>query len=74
LQRDCEKDDLKHFVLHCPELDGESRYVQKLLQPYEEEMTDIVGKFLFGEDNVERKMKNLLSMYKKRTSNVCSGE
>jgi len=70
-----EREDLMHFILDCPSLMEERQKIVELQRPHEEDARRIVGRFLFEEHDVERKMKGLKKMYclrneKESTANV----
>ena len=60
------EENLVHFVMLCPELREIRQNCVELQQPYEEDFNQVVGKFLFKEENIETKKEILYRMWKKR--------
>ena len=50
----------------CPEFGEMRQKCVELQQPYEEDFNQIVGKFLFKEEDIETKKEILYRMWKKR--------
>ena len=59
-----------HFVLFCPEYKEERQKVLELQQPYEENEEQILGKFLFSEENIEEKKETLYQMWRRREKSI----
>ena len=55
-----------HFVMLCPELREIRQNCVELQQPYEEDFNQVVGKFLFKEENIETKKEILYRMWGKK--------
>ena len=64
------EEDLKHFLLMCPGYERERKEVIELQQPYEENEVEVIGKFLFVEDNIEQKKEVLYRMWKRREEKI----
>lgn len=63
---DSEKEDLEHFLLICPEFSEIRTEIRHLQQPYEEDKSKIIGKFLFEESEIEKKKEVLQKLWRKR--------
>ena len=50
----------------CPGYKEVRKTVIELQQPYEENREEVIGKFLFIEENIEKKKEVLYQMWKKR--------
>jgi hypothetical protein len=61
-----EMEDIRHFMLWCTELSGERMNIRQLQQPYEESENDVIGRFLFEKEELERKNGALARMWKLR--------
>lgn len=61
-----EREDLKHFLMDCRELENCRRKVLQLQRPYLENSEETIGRFLFDEVNVEDKKEILYEMWRKR--------
>ena len=55
--RDVEEN-LVYFMMLCPEFREIRQKCVELQQPYEEDFNQVVGKFLFKEENIETKKTN----------------
>ena len=64
------EEDLKHFILVCPVYSEEREKVIELQQPYEENSELVIGKFLFAEENIEKKKEVIYRMWKKREKEI----
>ena len=60
------KEDILHFMLHCPAYKEERHRVIELQQPYFDNEEEIIGSFLFNKENTEQKKQVLYQMWKKR--------
>ena len=60
------KEDILHFMLHCPVYKEERHRVIELQQPYFDNEEEIIGSFLFNKENTEQKKEVLYQMWKKR--------
>ena len=58
-----ENEDLAHFILNCPAYEEERKESMHLQKPYAK---DILGMFLFEEEDIEEKKEVLLKLWKKR--------
>jgi hypothetical protein len=65
-----EMENLYHFILWCPELGEERSSIVQLQQPYQEDEEDIVGRFLFDEEEMEEKKKSMGQLWKARKMRV----
>lgn len=61
-----EYEDLKHFILVCPSTNNERTKAKELQQPYQEDEIEIMGDYLFKEENLQEKKEILYKMWKKR--------
>jgi len=61
-----EKEDREHFILRCPRLSDTRAQIEELQQPYEEDISEVIGRFLFDDKDMRRKMERLSSMYRRR--------
>ena len=61
-----EREDLKHFVLWCPEYNQERIKHEKLQRPYQEDEDWIIGDLLFDNNDIETTKKMLHDFWKKR--------
>ncbi len=61
-----EKEDLIHFLLWCPGYSEERRKSVKLQQPYIQEEEDIVGRYLFNNEDIEEAKREITSFWKIR--------
>ena len=59
-------EDLTHFILECLFLETDRGEAEELQRPWRECRSDAVGHFLFGEEQVERKKRILMLMWRKR--------
>ena len=60
------EESLEHFVMLCPEFAEIRQNCVELQQPYEEDHNQVLGKFLFKEDNIENKKDISYRMWLKR--------
>ncbi len=60
-----EKEDLKHFLLSCPEYSDERQKNTKLQQPYQEEEENIIGEILFV-NNIDETKETIYKFWKIR--------
>ena len=65
-----EREDLKHFLLDCRELENYRREVVQLQRPYQENSEEIIGRFLFNKVNVEETKEILYRMWRKREQTI----
>ncbi len=61
-----EREDLKHFVMWCPEYNQERINHPKLRRPYREDEDWIIGDLLFDNDDIEITKEILHAFWKKR--------
>ena len=61
-----EKEDLTHFLLFCERFREERAKVKELQQPFQEDLDEVIGKFLFVEEDIERKKSSLQNFWKCR--------
>jgi len=59
-------ENLEHFLLDCVELGEVRRKVVQLQRPHEQRRENIIGRFLFEEDDGEEKQRGMMMMYKTR--------
>ena len=57
----------------CPSYKEVRKTVIELQQPYEENREEVIGKFLFIEENIEKKKEVFNQMWKKREEKKNSG-
>ena len=58
-----EKEDIYHFILHCTAYKQERSHSTHIQQPYIESNEDILGHFLFVQEDIEEKKEVLLYIY-----------
>ncbi len=58
-----EKEDLIHFLLLCPGYRKERRKSVKLQQPYIQEKEEIVGRYLFDNEDIEEAKREITSFW-----------
>ena len=63
-----ELEDLAHFLLDCSVLERERWSSVELQRPRVEAREDIIGSFLFGGEDEERRKRVLLTMWRQRFS------
>ncbi len=63
---DAEKEDLKHFLLICPEYKNEKKNITELQQPYEENTDNTIGNFLFDTTRLQEKKEALHRLWTAR--------
>ena len=56
------EEDIIHYILMCPGYEEERKAVIELQQPYKENSEKVIGKFLFVEENIEKKKELLYWM------------
>ena len=61
-----EKEDLYHFMLHCPAYIKERSTIQQLQQPYIEDEKQILGTFLFEKTHIDKKKEDLYQLWRAR--------
>ena len=61
-----EKEDLKHFILWCPAYEEERRKSDRLQQPYQEDEEELLGSYLFTNENIEETKERILVFWKIR--------
>lgn len=49
-----ERENLEHFIVHCPKLNSERIKILKLPRPMEENLKMVIGQVLFDESNREK--------------------
>ena len=59
-------EDLMHFVLDCEELEEERGLAIELQRPRVQQRRELIGEFLFGEEEKERKSGALMRMWRRR--------
>ena len=64
------EENLIHFILFCPEYDEERTKLIELQRPYIEDNTEIVGRLLFEDRNIDKKKEMILQMWKKREKRI----
>ena len=60
------KEDLAHFLLHCPKLESERSKINRLQRPRIEDENLVIGEILFNDEKTEAA--NLYRMWLKRKS------
>ena len=61
-----QKEDIYHFILHCPAYIKERRNIIQLQQPYNNNETEILGTFLFEKSHIDQKKEGLHELWKGR--------
>ena len=62
-----EVEDLKHFILDCPALEGERQGERELQRPRRENEEKVMGRFLFGEEEGRSgRVETLVRMWRRR--------
>ena len=61
-----QKEDVYHFMLHCPAYFKERSTIQQLQQPYIEDKNQIPGKFLFEKAYIDKKKEELYQLWRAR--------
>ena len=61
-----QKEDIYHFILHCPAYIKERRNIIQLQQPYNNNETEILGTFLFEKSHIDQKKEGLHELWKRR--------
>ncbi len=65
-----EKEDLEHFILWCPAYTDIRTYTTELQQPYTENTQNIIGHFLFDQQNIYKKINTVYNFWKIRQKNT----
>lgn len=63
---EAEFEDLRHFLLYCPEYAHIRMTIPELQQPYSGEDNVVIGRYLFRSENVEKCKTELHQMWRKR--------
>ena len=61
-----QKEDMYHFILHCPAYIKERKQITQLQQPYNKDETKILGTFLFEKSSIDRKKEGLYELWGRR--------
>ena len=65
-----EIEDIYHFILNCPKLRNKRYISETLRKKYSENQENAIGEFLFDEENLEKKKKELYDMWKERKRKI----